>query len=240
LTLPRRFKESDKIREKDKKYNTKRSLDWSGKSLEERLSVRDLTSYRSRENFLFSTVFDTKGIHTSEEPSIACFFSIMDDEIRKLVQMSFEAKKKAHCAYSNFPVGAALLCTDGTIYTGCNVECAVYPLGVCAEKTAICKAVSDGQKRFKAIVISSDLDSFIVPCGACRQFMVEFGVDWDCYMTKSDGSFLKMNMRELLPLCFTPESLLNEQRIPGSSYTSVQHVNGFTSHIVTPNGEMSS
>ncbi|KAI0215001.1 Cytidine deaminase [Lamellibrachia satsuma] len=135
------------------------------------------------------------------------------DTIRQLVEQSVDAKKYAYCPYSHFPVGAALLCEDGSIYTGCNVENAVYPNGLCAEKTAGAKAVSEGHRKFKAIAISSNLDSIITPCGPCRQFLAEFGPQMDVYMTKSDLTFTKMSLRDLLPLAFTPSHLEETQKI---------------------------
>ncbi|KAG3282318.1 cytidine deaminase isoform X2 [Ictidomys tridecemlineatus] len=96
------------------------------------------------------------------------------EHLQRLLLSSQEAKKSAYCPYSRFPVGAALLTRDGRIFSGCNVENAVYPLGNCAERNAIQKAISEGHKDFKAIVISSNLqDDFISPCGACRQVMRE-------------------------------------------------------------------
>uniref|UniRef100_A0A673HJ23 cytidine deaminase n=1 Tax=Sinocyclocheilus rhinocerous TaxID=307959 RepID=A0A673HJ23_9TELE len=92
--------------------------------------------------------------------------------------------------------------------TSCNVENACYSAGLCAERTAISKAVSEGHKSFKAIAIASDLeDRFISPCGACRQFMREFGSQWDVYMSKSDGSYKLMTVEELLPSSFGPDDL---------------------------------
>ncbi|XP_037535017.1 cytidine deaminase b, partial [Nematolebias whitei] len=92
--------------------------------------------------------------------------------------------------------------------TGCNVENASYNLGLCAERTAISKAVSEGYRSFKAIAIASDLcDQFISPCGGCRQFMREFGSDWDVYLSKPDGSYRRMTVDELLPASFGPEDL---------------------------------
>ncbi|XP_063410245.1 cytidine deaminase-like [Mytilus edulis] len=138
------------------------------------------------------------------------------DVIYKLLKSSRDAKKAAYMPYSKFPVGAALLCADGTVITGCNVENASYGLSICAERTAIVKAVSEGYRKFKAIAISSDLkNSHIVPCGACRQFLVEFGTDWDVYMTKPDLSYKMMKTGELLPLSFVPESL-EEERLSNS------------------------
>lgn len=140
------------------------------------------------------------------------------DEIAELVAASHEAKKMSYCPYSKFPVGAALLCQDGTVFQGCNVENASYGLTICAERTALVKAVSSGHRKFKAIAISSDLtNSIITPCGACRQFMVEFGADWDVYMTKPDLTYKHMKTGDLLPMGFFPSSL-EEERISHSAW----------------------
>ncbi|XP_040319349.1 cytidine deaminase isoform X1 [Herpailurus yagouaroundi] len=94
--------------------------------------------------------------------------------VQRLLLSCREAKKSAYCPYSHFPVGAALLTRDGRIFSGCNIENVCYPMGVCAERTAIQKAISEGHREFRAIAISSDLqDDFISPCGACRQVMRE-------------------------------------------------------------------
>ncbi|XP_059397210.1 cytidine deaminase-like [Carassius carassius] len=136
----------------------------------------------------------------------------------ELVQKSQEAKIRAYCPYSKFRVGAAVLTSNGTVFTGCNVENASYPLGLCAERTAISKAVSEGYTSFKAIAIASDLkDRFISPCGACRQFMREFGSHWDVYLSKSDGSYKLMTVEELLPFSFGPDDLLAKENTVGNS-----------------------
>ncbi|XP_036802881.1 uncharacterized protein LOC110492080 isoform X2 [Oncorhynchus mykiss] len=102
--------------------------------------------------------------HSSEEEN--------EDWIKPLIYQSQGAKEFAYCPYSKFRVGAALLAHDGTVFTGCNVENASYNLGLCAERTTIAKAVSEGYRRFKTIAIASDLeDQFVSPCGGCRQFM---------------------------------------------------------------------
>ncbi|KAJ8265613.1 hypothetical protein COCON_G00147120 [Conger conger] len=125
-----------------------------------------------------------------------------------LIHESLQALEFAYCPYSKFRVGAAVLAHDGTIFTGCNVENACYNLGICAERIAISKAVSEGHQKFMAIAIASDLrEKFISPCGACRQFMREFGDSWDVYMTKPDGSSEEMTVGELLPVSFGPEDL---------------------------------
>uniref|UniRef100_A0A8C1Z378 Cytidine deaminase n=1 Tax=Cyprinus carpio TaxID=7962 RepID=A0A8C1Z378_CYPCA len=135
-----------------------------------------------------------------------------------LVRKSQEARKQAYCPYSKFRVGAAVLTSNGTVFTGCNVENASYPLGLCAERTAISKAVSEGHTRFKAIAIASDLeDRFISPCGACRQFMREFGSQWDVYLSKSDGSYKLMTVEELLPCSFGPDDLRATENTVGNS-----------------------
>ncbi|XP_043847262.1 LOW QUALITY PROTEIN: cytidine deaminase [Dromiciops gliroides] len=129
-------------------------------------------------------------------------------QIQKLICRSQEAKKFAYCPYSNFPVGAALLTLDGKIFSGCNIENAAYPLGICAERTAIQKAISEGYKEFRAIAITSNLkNDFITPCGACRQVMREFGKHWYVYMTKADGTYDVRTVHELLPASFGPEDL---------------------------------
>ncbi|XP_046562507.1 cytidine deaminase-like [Haliotis rubra] len=136
------------------------------------------------------------------------------EQLQQLVKMSHEMKKMAYCPYSRFPVGAALLTADGTVFTGCNVENASYSLGICAERTAIVKAVSAGHQKFKAIAVASDLkERTIVPCGACRQVLMEFGGDWDVIMTKPDMTYEKMTTKELLPLCFGPTYLQRERAV---------------------------
>ncbi|XP_028922450.1 cytidine deaminase [Ornithorhynchus anatinus] len=132
------------------------------------------------------------------------------DQIQQLVRSCQAAKKFAYCPYSNFPVGAALLTTDGKIFSGCNVENASFPLGICAERTAIQKAISEGYKEFKAMAVASNKqDDFVAPCGACRQVMREFGKDWAVFLAKPDGSYITHSLQELLPLSFGPEDLKN-------------------------------
>ncbi|XP_052820801.1 cytidine deaminase-like [Mya arenaria] len=137
----------------------------------------------------------------------------MDEkQVDDLVRRCQEAKEQSYSPYSKFRVGAALLCQDGRIYTGCNVENVSYGLTICAERTALVKAVSEGHRKFKAIAIASDLaNKTISPCGACRQFLVEFGVSWDVIMTKPDMTYKTMKTGELLPLCVVSESLEEEK-----------------------------
>uniref|UniRef100_A0A3B3TCA2 cytidine deaminase n=1 Tax=Paramormyrops kingsleyae TaxID=1676925 RepID=A0A3B3TCA2_9TELE len=118
--------------------------------------------------------------------------------IDELIRKSREAKEFAYCPYSNFHVGAAVMTLDGTVFTG-----------ICAERNAISTAISNGHRKFKAIAIASDSAEFISPCGGCRQVMREFGVDWDVYLTKPDGSYRKMSVKETLPASFGPDDLEN-------------------------------
>uniref|UniRef100_H3D642 Cytidine deaminase n=2 Tax=Tetraodon nigroviridis TaxID=99883 RepID=H3D642_TETNG len=128
--------------------------------------------------------------------------------VQELVSKCLKARDLAYCPYSHFPVGAALLTADGAIVTGCNVENASFGLTVCAERVAVQRAVVEGHRRFTAIAVTCDIeDSFVGPCGACRQVLMEFGSDWTVYLTKPDGSYRRTSLRELLPLAFTPEHL---------------------------------
>ncbi|TWW61640.1 cytidine deaminase-like [Takifugu rubripes] len=128
------------------------------------------------------------------------------ETIKMLIDQSHEVKKHSHCPYSKFRVGSALLTVDNRVITGCNVENACFYLGFCAERNAIAKAVSEGSKKFKAIAIASDMtDQFISPCGACRQYMREFGTNWRVFLSKPDGSYLERTLEDLLPVSFGPE-----------------------------------
>ncbi|CAL8241617.1 unnamed protein product [Merluccius merluccius] len=130
-------------------------------------------------------------------------------KVKELVAKCLEARQMAYCPYSRFPVGAAILTADGAIITGCNVENASYGLTVCAERTAIQRAVVEGHRKFTAIAVTCDIkDSFVGPCGACRQVLIEFGVHWTVYLTKPDGSYKETSLAELLPLAFSPHHLL--------------------------------
>lgn len=98
-----------------------------------------------------------------------------DSNYSQLINAALEARAKAYSPYSNFPVGAALIAKDGTVFTGCNVENSSFGLCICAERSAICNAVSQGHQEFEAIAVAAT--PIASPCGACRQFLAEFGVD---------------------------------------------------------------
>jgi len=109
---------------------------------------------------------------------------------------------RAYCPYSHFPVGAALECSDGTVFTGCNVENAAYGVTICAERTAMTKAVSEGHRDFARIAIAGKSEDFCVPCGICRQMMMEFAPDMEVICLNSKGETKKFALRELLPYGF--------------------------------------
>lgn len=129
-----------------------------------------------------------------------------------LVQRALEARRNAYCPYSGFAVGAALLCADGAVYAGCNVENAAFTPGSCAERTAFFRAVADGQRRFRAIAVvggpkGQEPASFCAPCGVCRQVMREFcGPDFQVILFDGSGQKI-MTLSELLPMAFGPDSL---------------------------------
>jgi len=120
-----------------------------------------------------------------------------------LVEKATSALKNAHVPYSNFRVGAALLSTDGEIYTGCNVENAAYGSTICAERTAIFKAISEGDKEFSAIAIVLETgDGIGSPCGACRQVMNEFNAEMKVIMANTSGDYKISTVEDLLPDSF--------------------------------------
>ena len=121
------------------------------------------------------------------------------------IKEAFEAKKNAYAPYSNFHVGAALLCSDGSVYIGCNVENSSYSVTLCAERGALSAAVADGKKDFDAIVITGGND-FCYPCGACLQALVEFvEKDFKVVIAKSETEYKVVEIRDLLPNLFILE-----------------------------------
>ena len=124
-----------------------------------------------------------------------------------LVELAFAMLERSYVPYSHFPVGAALLCADGTVFTGCNVENAAYGSTICAERTALVKAVSEGRKRFAAIAIAGRSEDYCWPCGACRQMLYEFAPELTVLVARADGQFVKLPLGELLPHGFGPANL---------------------------------
>jgi len=128
-------------------------------------------------------------------------------EYKKLVKGALAAKKRAHAPYSHFRVGAALLTTSGRIYLGCNVEISTYALTICAERTAIFKAVSEGDRNFKAIAVVSDDPGYTPPCGACRQVLMDLAGNIDFLMINGKGKVKVLKMNKLLPHAFGQKNL---------------------------------
>lgn len=125
-----------------------------------------------------------------------------------LIEQARQARLRAYAPYSGFPVGAALLGRSGAVYTGCNVENASYPLTTCAERTAVAKAVSEGEQAFEAIAIITATGA--TPCGACRQILREFsGPDGDLIVIVADleGNVHTFTIEELLPAGFDSSQL---------------------------------
>lgn len=123
-------------------------------------------------------------------------------EIQKLMDCAIKARENAYSPYSHFAVGAALLCEDGTLFEGCNIENASYGLTNCAERTAIFKAVSEGHIKFKALAVVADTEGPCAPCGACRQVMAEFKIPL-IIMGNLMGNIKIVTIEELLPFSFS-------------------------------------
>ena len=131
---------------------------------------------------------------------------LTNDLRQKLIHQAREARQRAYAPYSNYLVGAALVSRSGRFFTGANVENAAYPTSMCAERVAVFKAVSEGEREFIAIaVVTANGGS---PCGACRQVLAEFGLHITVLVADSDGRLLQEStLQELLPGAFGPGSL---------------------------------
>ena len=125
----------------------------------------------------------------------------------ELVKAATEVRERAYAPYSNFKVGAAVRTKDGKIYTGCNVESASYGLTVCAERVAIWKAVSEGEKEFEQVAVVADTEELTPPCGVCRQIIWEFGGDIPITFANLKGNTETVKMSELLPRAFDTKFL---------------------------------
>jgi cytidine deaminase len=129
------------------------------------------------------------------------------NEYEALIAAAKSARENAHAAYSNFRVGAGLRATSGRIFGGCNVENSTYGLAMCAERVAIFKAVSEGERGFDAIAVVTDTGSLTPPCGACRQLIWEFCGDVPVVLANLKGRVEIISMRELFPKPFDASSL---------------------------------
>src|SRR5512139_1849242 len=132
--------------------------------------------------------------------------SLSEQEKQSLVDLANNARQRAYVPYSHYPVGSAVRTRNGRIFTGVNVENAAYPQTMCAERIAIFKAVSEGEKEFEVITVVTDNGGS--PCGGCRQVMAEFGLDTIVILADGSGRIVKeTTVKELLPEAFTPEHL---------------------------------
>ena len=132
-----------------------------------------------------------------------------------LAELAKEAMARAYAPYSGYKVGAALLCADGSVYQGCNIENAAFGPTVCAERTAFFKAIYDGHRAFTAIAVCGGKDGVITgmfpPCGVCRQVMREFcGDDFRIYLPTGNGSLQSLTLAELLPFSFSAGEHMTE------------------------------
>ena len=134
---------------------------------------------------------------------------------KQLCDMAVAMLERSYVPYSHFPVGAALLCKDGTVFTGCNVENAAYGATICAERTAMVKAVSEGHRDFDTIVIAGRSEDYCVPCGTCRQVMMEF-CDPETFriiLAIDKEHYDIYTLKDLLPLGFGLRNLINSREI---------------------------
>lgn len=121
---------------------------------------------------------------------------------RELISLAKKASYNAYAPYSHFSVGAAIQCSDGSVFTGCNIENAALGSTICAERTACVKAVSEGKREFVRIAIYADSQNWPTPCGACRQFLAEFAPEIEILCAKAGDRYVSYKLSELLPHMF--------------------------------------
>jgi cytidine deaminase len=129
-----------------------------------------------------------------------------------LLKLAREALQLSYSPYSQFRVGAALLTSSGKVFTGCNIENSSFSLTICAERTALFKAVSEGENSFSKILIVSDADDFISPCGACRQVLSDLAGDIEIILTNSRGEMQYKKISDLLPFAFGRADLITKRK----------------------------
>ena len=122
---------------------------------------------------------------------------------RELINLAVAAKENSYSPYSEFPVGAAIECADGTVFQGCNVENAAYGSTICAEAAALSAAITAGHRDFTRIAISSEGATYCMPCGNCRQLLGEFAPEIEVLASRADGRYVSYPLAELLPRGFS-------------------------------------
>ena len=131
---------------------------------------------------------------------------LSDSERQSLIDLANEARRRAYAPYSNYKVGAALRTASGKIFTGVNIENAAYPTGICAERVAVFKAVSEGETSFEVIAVVTSNGG--PPCGSCRQVLSEFGLDTIVLIADGDGNLVnEVSVDDLLPGAFRPDDM---------------------------------
>lgn len=137
-----------------------------------------------------------------------------DPEVDVLLHLAQSASENAYAPYSNFKVAAVLVTKNGRVFTGVNVENASYGLTICAERTALVKAVSEGEREFSLLLVFANTEKPVTPCGACRQFMAEFG-NFEIVLANGRGETVRTTVAELLPHAFSKSDLGIEGRAEG-------------------------
>ena len=131
-----------------------------------------------------------------------------ENEISEMIELAMQARTKAYAPYSNFQVGACVKMENGSYYTGCNIENASYGATNCAERTAVFKAVYEGERQFSAIAVASDSENFTAPCGVCRQVLAEFcDAEMPVICINREGKYRILSLGELLPFAFSKKDM---------------------------------
>jgi cytidine deaminase len=141
-----------------------------------------------------------------------------------LVNAARQAREQARAKYSNFKVGSALLCADGRVFTGCNIESSSYGLTICSERVALFKAISEGAGNFIRIVVVADTNELTAPCGACRQLMWDYCGDLEVVLTNLAGKSKTLRLTQLFPEPFGDHlSSLRHQETKTETGTNLTH-----------------
>lgn len=136
---------------------------------------------------------------------------LTDEKKKELIDLALQSRQRAYAPYSGYAVGAALLTHTGEIFTGVNIENAAYPTGTCAERVAVFKAVSEGNKKFEAMAVASSTGG--TPCGACRQVLSEFGLGTKMIIVDGEGAIIQeTTVGDLLPGAFSSRNLTKQER----------------------------
>jgi cytidine deaminase len=132
---------------------------------------------------------------------------IAESVLQRLIESAKAASRHAYCPYSQFRVGAAVLGGSGKLYAGCNIENASYGMTICAERSALARAVTDGETKIDAVVVYTPTAMPTAPCGACRQALNEFGPEMECICVCDGNNVAHATLKELLPAAFGPKNL---------------------------------